>query len=726
MDRRRFLKVTVVSGTGAAIAGCAGGVENQIVRFIPDDDLTPGVASWKTGICPLCSAGCGLDVRVMDADVDVVRGGQRGVVRALAAKKLEGRKEHPVNQGGLCARGQSAIQITYHPDRIRQPLKRAGARGSGRFQPVTWEEALAELIAQLDGVVEKGRRSALAYIAPPRPGRRADLVDLFLSRFGARPAMRWEFFDEPVLRQANLLSFGRHQLPTFDLAQARFVLSLGADFLATWNSPVANAAAYGRMRQARPGLRGALAQVEARVSLSGANADHWLPIRPGSEGALVLGLANVILREAAGRDEVAARAGALIDGWPAGLPQFTPDKVASETGIPAARVEWLARTLVTTQPAVVIIGGPALAHTNGLATAVAVNALNALLGAVERPGGVWFTPLAPLPSIETRMRPAPTLPQLTGEILDAAASPVDVLLLDGANPVFASPRAWRVKEALAKIPFIASFGGFLDETSILADLILPDHSFLEGWSHAAPESGAMRDAAFASAPAMRPLYSTRATPDVLIDVSQRLRQPMAPPLPWKSFEELAGAASTTAAPDVPHRPPSRAPLSWAPARFEGSADQYPLHLLPYASVQFYDGSAAHLPWLQEMPDPLTSAMWSSWIEINPATAERLHVANGDMVEVASPLGSVRAPVVITPGVAPDVVAMPVGQGHETYTRYASGRGSNPLSILSPLTDGETGALAWAATKVRVTKVGGGDGELILFAGGTEEHPHEPR
>src|SRR5712691_11803662 len=86
------------------------------------------------------------------------------------------------------------------------------------------------------------------------------------------------------------------------------------------------------------------------------------------------------------------------------------------------------------------------------------------------------------------------------------------------------------------------------------------------------------------------------------------------------------------------------------------------------SQQFGDGSSAHLPWLQEMPDPLTSAMWSSWVEINPQTAERLKIAEGDIVEIASPHGTVRAPAVMFPGIAPDMIAMPVGQGHETFTR----------------------------------------------------------
>src|SRR5438105_3954165 len=113
MDRRAFIKLSAITGTGATLAGC-GHPENQLIRFIPDEEHVPGVAEWKPGICPSCSAGCGLHVRVMEADVEVTRNGQRGVTKMGVAKKLEGNPAHPVNQGGLCPRGQAAIQMTYH------------------------------------------------------------------------------------------------------------------------------------------------------------------------------------------------------------------------------------------------------------------------------------------------------------------------------------------------------------------------------------------------------------------------------------------------------------------------------------------------------------------------------------------------------------------------------------------------------------------------------------
>jgi anaerobic selenocysteine-containing dehydrogenase len=758
MDRRAFIKVTAVTGTSATLASC-GNPEHQLIRFVPDEEHVPGVAEWKPSLCPLCSAGCGLIVRVMEGDAEAVRGGQTGLIKMGLAKKLEGNPAHPISQGKLCARGQAAIQITYHPDRITHPLKRTGARGSGQFQEISWDEATAQLVSQLDSLAAAGNQRALAFLKGPTAGHRNDLVAQFLDRFGAPPSLVHELFGDDVLRRANLESFGRHQLPTFDLARTRYVISFGADFLGTWNSPVAQSVAYGRMRQGRPGVRARFVQLEPRMSQTGASADEWIPIKPGTEGVLALGLAQVMLASRLRPAEAGGRAGAVIDGWNGGLSDYTPADVERVTGVTAARIDRLARELADQRPAVAVVSGAPLAHTNGLFTALAVNALNALLGSVGEPGGVSFMPQMASPA-DTRgsrrnesgneRRPLNTW---AAGILAADPSPVQALLIDGTNPVFAAPPAWRVREAVLKVPFIASFGSFLDETSVLADLVLPDHSFLESWTDGRPESGAATAVATLAPPAMRPLHQTRAMPDVLLQVGGRLARPLNPALPWQTFEEMLMAAFSALAPAEADswtaaqqqggwwgetgqvtpgaRDDLRDGLKTVPRRytapqFDGDAAQYPFHFLPYASQAFLDGSLAHLPWLQEMPDVISTAMWSSWVEINTQTAARLGIAEGDVVEVASAHGTLRAPALVSPGVAPDVLAMPVGQGHETFTRYATGRGQNPVRILAPLTEPETGALAWAATRVRVSRVGRGNGELILFAGGMREHPEQQR
>ena len=752
IDRRSFIKLTAVSGTTAALASC-GDPDVALIRFVPAEDIVPGQATLRPSVCPLCAAGCGLTVRLMGADHDVVRGGEAGVVRILAAKKLEGNPNHPVNRGGLCARGQAAIQVTYHPDRITQPLKRSGERGDGRYEAISWDDALTELAGRLDTLASAGNARGLAWLGRPAHGHRAALIDAFLARFGAPGRVTFDLFGDDVLRRANALSFGREQLPTIDLANTNYLLSFGADFLGTWNAPVSHARAYSDMRRGRPGVRGSFVQIEPRLSQTGASADEWVPVRPGTEGVLALGIAHVVMRDNL-RPGADIRTTGLPDGWSAGLPDYTPERVEMTTGVAAARIERLAREFASRGPAVAVAGGAALAQTNGLFTALAVNALNALAGTVGQPGGLHFTPMFDIAAAAQVPGgvpvAAPSLQQFAGTLMAGGDASVQVLVVDAVNPVFTAPRGWRVAEALARVPYIVSVGSFLDETSVLADLILPDHAFLESWVDGLAESGAAVAVVSAAPPAMLPLHDTRSTPDVLLEVGRRLATPVE--MPWQTYEEMLAASFSRLPPSaegfdawalVPEtggwwgelpegvrRTPGAAAAGSAPgpieAQFDGDPGEYPFHFLPYVSNQFLDGSLAHLPWLQEMPDPLTSAMWSSWLEINPATAARLGIAQGDVVEVASAHGTLRTAAYLSPGIAPDVIAMPAGQGHTTFTRYASGRGANPVDLLAPVTEPATDAVAWAATRVKITRVGAGDGRLILFAGGMREHPEHGR
>jgi anaerobic selenocysteine-containing dehydrogenase len=358
MDRRSFIKLTAIGSGTAALAAC-GNPDHELIRFVPDEDIVPGQATWKPGVCTLCAAGCGLTVRVMDADQEIVRDGVTGLKRIYAAKKLEGNPLHPVNRGGLCARGQAAIQVVYHPDRITQPLKRAGERGDGKYEAVSWDDAIAQLVAKLDELEGAGSQQSLALLARPGRSHRADLIRRFLDGYGAPAPIVHELFSDDVLRRANAISFGREQLPTFDLANARFVLSFGADFLGTWNSPVAQNAAYGQMRQGRPGIRGAFAQVEARMSQTGANADEWVPAIPGSEGVLALAIARVLVDGGLRPASRMGAATAMFDRWKAS-PEAAPEAVQQATGVSAARIERLAKQFAEQTPSVAIVGGAPL------------------------------------------------------------------------------------------------------------------------------------------------------------------------------------------------------------------------------------------------------------------------------------------------------------------------------------------------------------------------------
>jgi len=142
--------------------------------------------------------------------------------------------------------------------------------------------------------------------------------------------------------------------------------------------------------------------------------------------------------------------------------------------------------------------------------------------------------------------------------------------------------------------------------------------------------------------------------------------------------------------------------------FEGEGGDYPYLLYPYLGASLSDGRGANQPWLQEAPDPMTTASWYTWVEINPETAEELGLDHSDVVKVESPFGYIDAIVYVYPAIRPDVVAVPVGEGHSEYGRFAAGYGANVFSILPPQSSG--GQWPWASTRVRLTRL---DRETVL-------------
>ena len=355
MQRRDFLKISAAGGAAAALEGC-GNPDHQLIRFIPEEDLLPGIATWKPSICTLCPAGCGLLVRVMQGEAEVVRNGQLGILKMGLPKKLEGNPAHPINQGRLCPRGQAGLQVTYHPDRIKTPLARSGARGSGQFKEITWDEALKQLVSQLSALQVGKESDRLALLTSPLRGERRTVLNNFATGFKSSPPIEFEFFDNRVVQSANLQSFGYASLPTVDLGQSNYVISFGADFLGTWNSPVAQSIGYGHMRKGRPGQRAKFVQIESRVSQTGASADEFIPCPPGAEGMFALSLAHVILRDKLCPTGAAGHAGPLIDGWSQGLPDYAPEKIEKQLGVSVATITRIAHEAAATMPAVVLIG----------------------------------------------------------------------------------------------------------------------------------------------------------------------------------------------------------------------------------------------------------------------------------------------------------------------------------------------------------------------------------
>ncbi|MBI5453521.1 MAG: molybdopterin-dependent oxidoreductase [Deltaproteobacteria bacterium] len=725
MKRRDFLKFIGIGGVGAGAGFVLGKVSKPpgaklIPYLIPPEDIVPGVATWYASACTQCGAGCGTLVRVMEG----------------RAKKIEGNPDHPVNRGGLCAMGQSSVQALYNPDRITKPLKRKGPRGSGEYTEITWDEALKTLAGNLTELKSKNDADKLHLLTQPLSGTIDKLVRDFASAFGSSNYAHYGLFQRKNLAFANLSTMGSASVPHYDIENTKYLLSFGADFSSTWVSPVNYSNGYGKMRQGA-GERGKLVQVEPRLSLTGANADEWVPAKPGTEALLALAIANTIVEKGLARDGAA---------WRGVLSRYKAKDVASICDVSAERIEAIAVEFARTRPSLAIAGDSVSSYENGIAGAIAVNILNQVAGNIGIAGGVMPNgdDLGGGKKIDFGRR-------ISTLIAAMNADKVKTLIVYGANPVFTTPKAAKLEEALSKVPFIASFGSFMDETTAQADLILPAHTSLEDWGDDFPDPGVAAPVASIIQPAVGPVFDTKSLGDIFIELAKAVGGNAASKITAPNFAEYLKsswkelysrnremAAGTLGFEDFWNKtlqnggwwgPPRKRTatvsarasehLTGGPARFEGEEGQYPFYLIPYAQTAYLDGRGANLPWLQELPDPMTSVVWGTWVEVNPKTAASLGLKEGDVVNVESPYGKISAPVYLYPGIRPDTVAVPIGQGHSHYGRYAKGRGANPIEILPYKEDPRSGEAALNSTRVRITRGGSGE-RLVKMEGSTKE------
>ena len=324
--------------------------------------------------------------------------------------------------------------------------------------------------------------------------------------------------------------------------------------------------------------------------------------------------------------------------------------------------------------------------------------------------------------------PGSSSASMSDTIADMRAGAFGVAMVSGTNPVYSLPPASGFQEAFSEIPFKVAFATTLDETAALADLVLPAAHPLESWGDSMPGPGtyAVRQ------PAMRPLpmFDSRAVPDVLLDVGRRLDHDLGGPSfheylraafdRWLAENgEAAGVAGDPSAlwrtalrtgsvsynEQAPQVAALRAPETAVRFEAPGFGGDGELTLLVSPSARFGDGSHANRPWLLELPDPVSKVMWHSWVEMNPATADRMGLREGDVVSVATAEGAVEAPVWLYPGIREDAVAVPMGGGHTSYGRFANGNGVNPMRLLDAATDAGSGASALVSARATITPTG---------------------
>ena len=695
-NRRDFLKVLGWSGAAVALSGCGNtSIEDGKEIVTPYAELpsyvVPGIGVYFNSTCSQCEAGCGVMGRVREGRV----------------LKLEGNPDSAINRGKLCGLGQAGVQAHYNPDRVRDPLLRKGSAG----EALAWDKALGLIGDKLNGV--KGEE--IAFVTGAVSGHLKALLGNFMENVGSKNHFVYEAVAPAVVRAANKKAYGT-EMPQLRLDKAKVILSFGADFLGAWISPLNFSNQYGLFRKGvHNGGRGVLVQIEPKMTLTGSNADRWIPATPGSEGVLALGLINAL--GAAGLAVPADAAAAAKD--------YSADRVSRDTGVSVEQINKLAALLKERSPSLVIAGGAAEGYAHGSQNAAAVALLNQVLGNVGKT--VEAANLVPFPQLAPATGNTAALKQLTDGL---NAGKFKVVFTLGVNPVHTAPAFAKFKEAYAKVPFKVALTHALDETALESDLVLPLDSTLEDWGTVVSEYQAEEAQIGVVQPLMERLHpNTRGAGEVLLSL---LKQRGAEQ--YKAFEDYyaylrsgvvqakgafgqagadddefwnqtlrSGMLKVAASRSALTASASAAGLALpAPAAADAT---YPLRLIPYVQPSMRDGRHANLSWLQESPDPLTTIVWDSWVEVHPKTAAKLGIVEGDIVEVSSKSGTVKAQAYLFPGLHPDAISMPLGYGHEGLGRYAKGVGANAFQLLDPVYEQATGELALNETRVKISKTG---------------------
>ena len=559
LDRRAFLQFT---------AGAIGGTLLSPLPWKLADDTAiwsqnwswrpksqPGETTWEYSICRYCSAGCGIKVRLIDSK------------RAVS---VTGNPNAPVNRGGVCPLGIAALQLQYSPARVSSPLKQTSKRGDPNgFKPISWEQAIGEIVKTMKKLESESETNAVAWITGDTNGSMPEFIEYFLQNYGS-PNHFYMPTSTDNQKLANLVMQGLDQPVSFDLERARLIFNFGANLLEGWGSPVRNMKAF---TYSWHNQNTKLIHFDWRESLTSTKATEWIPINPGTYAALALGMCHVIVKEGLydrdfvesncfGFEDWEDKEGIRHKGFKSVvLKEYSPSKVASITGISAEKIAHLARQFSKEQPSLAIWGTSTKNTPGNFYAEMAFLSLNALVGNINKPGGIIQRPSVPLRPFEEAFAegghrkeleelrigkelaeefPSEKVSIYTAleQINKAEHNLVKLLFLYEANPVYSLAEPETYLEAVNKIDTVVSFSSFLDETSVHADIILPNHALFERWDDFRTPPTVPYAVYGVSKPVLKPHKKTQHTGDVLIKIAKALGGEIAKNFPWSNYESV--------------------------------------------------------------------------------------------------------------------------------------------------------------------------------------------
>ncbi|WP_419661680.1 QrcB: quinone reductase complex, subunit beta [Desulfosarcina variabilis str. Montpellier] len=719
VDRRSFLSFVIGGAAGTALSPLPWKLMDDSSIWSQMWPWTPvppdGEVVYEASTCSLCPGGCGISVRKIDN----------------RAVKIEGQKGHPINDGGMCMLGLSGLQLLYGPTRIKSPMKRIGERGEGKWQKISWEEAIGLVTEKLTDIRNKGEAHTVAAISGSDKGTVPALFKRFMTAVGSP-----NFMCTPSRRFADQLAvnklFGGAGYTGFDLENADYILSFGSGIADGWGAPVRMFKVCSHWKEKNIPV----VQIEPRLSNSAAKASRWVPINPGTEADLALGIAAVMLS----KNWVEGDSVSGLRKWKKDLlAQFDLQEVAQITGVDADTIVELAKGFAKANRPLAICGRGKGQKAESLRETMAVYTLNALADNLNQTGGMWAiseNDYIDWPDVGADKLASEGLRQPrfdgagSGQYTDArylasrlaqgldgdGPYPLQMLMVADANPFYELPDAKKVQAALAKIGFIVSFSSFQDETAAMADLLLPNHVYLERYEDVPVGACLPQPAIGLTKPVVSPQFNTRHLGETLLAMAKTMGGGIAEAFAWDDYESclqetLADKWDTLMEDgvwvesdvDTVSNSVKLAAVDQPGVNAEGDQSSFPLLLVPYDSIRISSGYIGDAPFMIKTVADTVIKGKDGFVEINPQTASAAGLSNGDLAMLTTPRGAAAVRVHCFEGIKPGVIAMVQGLGHTAYDGFLAGKGVNINELIGPVEDPSSGYDAAWGIRAKLAK-----------------------
>lgn len=629
-SRRDFLKMMGFGMAAVSLAACEAPIRKAIPYVNKPVDIDPSIANYYASTYTNGGDYCSIVVKTREG-------------RPI---KIDGNALSGVTKGGTSAQVEASVLSLYDNERLRGP--------KATQKKISWEDLDAQVIAKLNEIAGKGGQIRIVSNTILSPSTKTT-IERFKAKFPTTQHIQYDQTSHYGILKANEESFGKAMIPSYDFSKAKTIVSVAADFLNSWGSPIENTKQYAKSREVGEDKKDMSRhyQFESILTISGANADYRTQIKPSEEGAVVIQLYNLIAGKA-GR--------ATVSG---GVDKTNLSRAAEEL--------WANRG-----NALVVAGS------NDKAIQVIVNAINDMLGSYGS---------TILPNLPVNFRQGNDQ-AMTSFVADLEGGKIDGVIFYNANPVYDHPQGEKIAAALKNISLSVSTSYKEEETGVLTNYLAPDHHFLESWNDAEPKQGYYS----LSQPAITPIFKTRPAQESLLvwagqptaDYFEIVKENWrnwffkGQTLDYQSFwdkclydgvfeQPATGGGSVSFAGNV----------SGAASAIGSNYKASDFELVIYENGTVGNGSQANNPLLQELPDPITKAVWDHYVTVSPKDAAGISFSESftKFANITANGKTIKVGVLIQPGQAQGTIGIPVGYGRTKAGKVADNIGVNAYQLI---------------------------------------------